>query len=169
MRWRNLIVSCLAVALAAAPVVPFNAHAATRQTTFTVTLTLQTDCQIAATNLNFGTSGVIAANIDQTSTLTVTCSNGAPYTVGLDAGSVTGSTVANRLLGGTGTPVPTVAYQLYRDSARSLTWGQTAGTDTAAGTGTGAAQTLTVYGRVAPQNTPAAGTYTSTVTATVTF
>jgi spore coat protein U-like protein len=58
---------------------------------------------------------------------------------------------------------------LYRDSARSLTWGQTVGTDTAAGTGTGAAQTLTVYGRVAPQNTPAAGTYTSTVTATVTF
>jgi spore coat protein U-like protein len=169
MRWRKFNISCLSVALAAAPVIPFSAAAATRQTTFTVTLTLQADCQIAATNLNFGTSGVIAANIDQSSTLTVTCSNGAPYTVGLDAGSVTGSTVANRLLGGTGTPVPTVAFQLYRDAARSLTWGQTIGTDTAAGTGNGAAQTLTVYGRVAPQNTPAAGTYTSTVTATVTF
>jgi spore coat protein U-like protein len=169
MRWRKLSISCLSVALAAAPVIPFSAAAATRQTTFTVTLTLQNDCQIAATNLSFGTSGVIAANIDQSSTLTVTCSNGAPYTVGLDAGSVTGSTVANRLLGGTGTPVPTVAFQLYRDAARSLAWGQTIGTDTAAGTGTGAAQTLTVYGRVAPQNTPAAGTYTSTVTATVTF
>ncbi|SAL35077.1 secreted pili protein involved in motility and biofilm formation [Caballeronia terrestris] len=169
MRRRSIPVSLLSFALAAAPLLPFGALAATRTTTFSVTLTLQNDCQIAANTLNFGNSGVIATNIDQTTTLSVTCTNGAPYNVGLDAGSVGGSTVANRLLGGTGTPAPTVAYQLYRDAARSLIWGQTVGTDTQSGTGTGAAQTLTVYGRVAPQNTPAAGTYSSTVTATVTF
>ncbi|MDR5800302.1 spore coat U domain-containing protein [Caballeronia sp. LZ001] len=169
MRRRNLAVSVLCIALASGPLVPFGANAATRTTTFTVSLTLQNDCQIAANPLNFGNSGVIAANIDQTTTLSVTCSNGASYNVGLDAGSVSGSTVPNRLLASTGTPLPTVAYQLYRDAARTLVWGQTVGTDTVSGTGTGAAQTVTVYGRVAPQTTPAAGTYSSVVTATVTF
>src|SRR6266702_7711357 len=139
MRRRSLGISLLLLALASAPGVPLSVSAATRTTTFTVTLTLENDCQIAANTLNFGNSGVIAANIDQTTTMTVTCSNGAPYNVGLDAGSVSGSTVANRLLAGTGTPAPTVAYQLYRDSARSLVWGQTVGTDTQSGTGTGAA------------------------------
>ncbi|MDR5785386.1 spore coat U domain-containing protein [Caballeronia sp. LP003] len=169
MRFCSIAVSVISVALAASPLLPFAAQAATRSTTFAVTLTLQNDCQIAANPLNFGNSGVIAANVDQTTTLSVTCSNGAAYNVGLDAGSVAGSTITNRLLAGTGTPAPTVAYQLYRDAARTLVWGQTIGTDTVASTGTGAAQTLTVYGRVAPQATPAAGTYSSSVTATVTF
>jgi spore coat protein U-like protein len=155
--------------LAGLPGVALQADAATRTTTFTVSLTLSADCQITANPLNFGTSGVIAANIDQTTTLSVTCTNGTAYNVGLDGGTVTGSTVANRLLAGTGTPVPTVAYQLYRDSAHSQIWGVTVATDTQGGTGNGAAQTLTVYGRVPPQTTPAAGAYTSTVTATVTF
>ncbi len=44
-----------------------------------------------------------------------------------------------------------------------------AGTVTVSGTGTGSAQNQTGYGRVPPQATPAAGTYTDTITATVTF
>lgn len=166
MRRRSKGVVVLLLALATAPVVPLPVFAATTTTTFTVTLTLQNDCQITANALNFGSSGVIAGNIDQTTTLTVTCSNGATYDVGLNAGSAPGSTIPNRLLAGSGTP--TVAFQLYRDSGHSLIWGETAGT-TVGGTGTGAAQTLTVYGRVPSQTTPAAGTYSSTVTATVTF
>jgi spore coat protein U-like protein len=63
----------------------------------------------------------------------------------------------------------TVQYQLYSDSGRSVVWGNTIGTNTVSGTGNGSAQTLTVYGQVAPQTTPAASTYTSTVTASVTF
>lgn len=146
-----------------------DAAAATRTTTFTVSLTLQNDCQISASPLNFGNSGVIAANIDQTTAIAVTCTNGAAYNVGLDSGSVGGSTISNRLLAATGTPTPTVSYQLYRDSARTLIWGQTVGTDTVSGTGNGAVQAVTVYGRIPPQSTPAAGTYSSVVTATVTF
>jgi spore coat protein U-like protein len=170
MRRHSFAVSFISIALATGPLMPFAAYAATKTTTFTVTLTLQNDCNIAATPLSFGTSGVIAANIDQTTTVTVTCTNAATYNVGLDAGAVTGSTIANRLMAGAaGTPVPTVAYQLYRDAARTLIWGNTVGTDTLGGTGNGAAQPLTVYGRVAPQTTPAAGTYTATVTATITF
>ncbi|CAJ0733429.1 Csu type fimbrial protein [Ralstonia mannitolilytica] len=155
------------VVLASLLAAPGYLGAATKTTTFTVSLTLQNDCAISANALNFGTQGVLSANVDQTTSLSVTCSAAAPYNVGLDAGTTTGSTIAARLLAGTGTA--TVGYQLYRDMARTQIWGNTVGTDTVTGTGTGTAQTLTVYGRVPPQNTPAAGTYTSTVTATITF
>jgi spore coat protein U-like protein len=59
-----------------------------------------------------------------------------------------------------------VTYGLYKDAARSLPWGSTAGVNTASGTGTGLTQTLTVYGRVPPQTTPNAGAYTDTIVAT---
>jgi len=57
----------------------------------------------------------------------------------------------------------TITYGLYKDADRSQPWGDT-GTpgSTIAGTGNGAAQTLTVYGRVPPQKTPSPGTYTDT-------
>jgi len=61
-----------------------------------------------------------------------------------------------------------VAYQLYRDSGRTQVWGNTVGTDTVAGTGTGSAQPLTVYAIVPAQTTPPAGTYTDTVVVSVT-
>ena len=48
-------------------------------------------------------------------------------------------------------------------------WGNTVGTDTQAATGTGAAQTYTIYGRIPPQTTPAPATYSDTITVTVTY
>jgi spore coat protein U-like protein len=60
-----------------------------------------------------------------------------------------------------------VIYGLYRDSARSLPWGSTVGTNTSSGTGTGSTQTQTVYGRVATQTTPSPGTYSDSVVVTV--
>ena len=50
-------------------------------------------------------------------------------------------------------------------------WGdETGGTGALTGTGSGASQTLTLYGRVpGGQPTPAIGTYSDTVTATVEF
>jgi spore coat protein U-like protein len=62
-----------------------------------------------------------------------------------------------------------VNYRLYRDAGRTQNWGNSIGTDTLAGTGNGAAQAITVYGRVPAQSTPAAGTYTDTVAVTVTY
>jgi len=47
--------------------------------------------------------------------------------------------------------------------------GNTVSTDTVAATGNGASQSYTVYGRVPAQTTPAPGTYTDTVTVTVTY
>lgn len=138
---------------------------------FNVTLTLQANCGITANPLNFGTSGVLSTAINQQSTVAITCTNTTPYNVGLDAGTVTGSTVASRLLAGTatGNTGTTVNFELYQDTGRTTIWGNTQGTNTVAGTGTGAAQTIPVYGQVPTQSTPKPDTYQTTVTATVYF
>ncbi|WP_370467323.1 spore coat U domain-containing protein [Caballeronia sp. BR00000012568055] len=161
-------VAVTGMALALAGAAPLLADAASpKTTTFTVSLTIQADCSITANSLDFGTTGLITSNIDQSTSLAVTCSQGTAYNVGLDQGSVTGSAIGTRLLGGSGSN--TVNFGLYRDSARSQNWGNTVGTDTLSGTGNGSAQALTVYGRVPTQTAPAAGAYSSTITATVTF
>jgi spore coat protein U-like protein len=145
-----------------------SSFASTATASFDVTLTIQDDCSISANPLNFGTTGMLTANVDQSSTLAVTCTAGTPYNVALDAGTATDSTVAIRKMADAG-GTTSVNYNLYRDAARTQLWGQTTGTDTVSGTGNGDDQNITVYGRVPAQTTPAAGTYSSTVTATVIF
>ena len=116
--------------------------------------------------LNFGSQGVLSANVDQTSALQVQCTDTTPYNVGLDAGTGAGATVATRKMTSGGN---TVSYSLYTDSGRTTVWGNTVGTDTVAATGNGADQSYTVYGRVGTQTTPAPGSYSDTVTVTVTY
>jgi spore coat protein U-like protein len=142
-------------------------QAATTTSTFTVQVAITASCTItSASTLNFGTQGVLAANVDQTSTLQVQCTNTTPYNIGLDVGTGSGATVATRKLTSGGN---TVNYSLYSDSGRTTVWGNTVATDTVASTGTGSAQSFTVYGRVPAQSTPAPGTYTDTITVTVTY
>ena len=141
--------------------------AATTTSTFTVQVTLTASCVInSASTLNFGSQGVLIANVDNTSTLQVQCTNTTPYNIGLDAGTGTGATVAVRKMTG---GANTVNYSLYSDSGRATVWGNTIGTNTVAATGNGAAQSYTVYGRIPPQTTPAPASYTDTVTVTVTY
>jgi spore coat protein U-like protein len=143
-------------------------EAATTTTTFTVQITIVANCIInSASTLNFGgAQGVLAANVDQTSTISVQCTNTTPYNVGLNAGTGAGATVAVRKMTSGGN---TINYSLYTDAARSVVWGNTVATDTVSATGSGAAQSYTVYGRVPPQTTPAPATYTDTITVTVTY
>jgi len=142
-------------------------HAASTTSTFSVTVSLTATCTInSASALNFGTQGVLSANVDQTSTIQITCTNTTPYNIGLDAGTGTGATVATRKLTSGGN---TVNYTLYSDSGRSTVWGNTISTDTVAATGNGSGQNYTVYGRIPTQTTPAPGTYTDTITVTVTY
>jgi len=143
------------------------ALAASTTTTFTSQITLSATCVInSASTLNFGNQGILAANVDQTSTIQVTCTNTTPYNIGLDAGTGSGATVAARKMTSGGA---TVNYSLYSDSAHTTVWGTTIGTDAVAGTGNGNGQNYTVYGRVPPQATPAPGTYSDTITVTVTY
>lgn len=150
--------------IAAAP----STMAATATANMTVRITIQAQCLIQSANdLDFGTNGVIAANIDQATTIGVQCTSGQTYNIGLSAGAGSGATTAVRVM--TGPSNATINYGIYRDVARTQTWGITIGTDTVTGTGNGAVQNINVYGRVPPQTTPAAGVYTDTVAVTVTY
>jgi len=168
---RNLLLVSLSGALVAMPVagtaaVYSNGNA---PSAFDVTLTIIANCTIAAQPLNFGsTQGVLATAVSVNTTLSVTCSNTTPYNIGLTAGTGTGSTTAARVMSGTGANTSTVAFNLYQ-AAGTTNWGNTQGTDTKSGTGSGTAQTLTVYGVVPAQSTPQPDTYKSTITATVYF
>jgi spore coat protein U-like protein len=143
------------------------AHSATTTTTFTVQMTIAASCVInSAGTLNFGSVGVLTGNVDQTSSIVVQCTNTTPYNVGLDAGAGSGATVAARKMTNGS---DTVTYSLYTDSGHTTVWGNTVGVNTVSGTGNGAGQTFTVYGRVPAQTTPAAATYVGTVTVTVTY
>lgn len=132
----------------------------------TVTATVSKLCTIAtATELNFGTvSGLLRANSDQTSLLRLTCTNRSAYQVGLDNGQ-NASGATRRMTSGTGF----VTYELYRDTQRTQRWGATLDIDTAAGSGSGGEQTLTVYGRVPVQAAARAGEYSDVVTVTITY
>ena len=143
------------------------AKAGSTTTTFTSQITIAAACAInSASSLNFGTQGMLVANVDQTSTIQVVCTNTTPFTIGLDAGTASGATVATRKLTSGGN---TVNYALYSDAAHTTIWGNTVSTDTVAGTGAGSAQNFTVYGRVPPQAAPAPGNYSDTITVTVMY
>jgi spore coat protein U-like protein len=140
----------------------------TLQTSFSASATVVPTCQVSAANLNFGSVGLLTSAVDATTSVSVTCPSGTAYTVGLSAGNGSGATVAARKM--TKSPTTnTVTYSLYRNAARSQVWGTTIGTDTQSGTGTGSAQSLTVYGRVPSQTTPPPGIYSDTIVVTVTY
>jgi spore coat protein U-like protein len=143
------------------------AGAATITSTMGVRVNIISSCVIrSAATLNFGSIGVIVSNVDSTSTLRVQCTSGTVYSIGLNAGTGAGATVAVRKMShGTST----INYSLYTTNARTTVWGNTVGTDTVAGTGNGASQSYTVYGRVPPQTAPAPAAYTDTITVTVTY
>jgi spore coat protein U-like protein len=137
----------------------------TSHPTFTATATIAPKCNVSAQDINFGSQGLLQANVDASGQLTVTCTPGTAYNIGLDGGNA-GAGPSGRLMSVAGR---SISYNLYRDTARSLVWGTTIGTNTAGGTGTGAAQLFSVFGRVPPQTTPAAGVYKDLITVTVTY
>jgi spore coat protein U-like protein len=153
-----------AVVLCAAP-----AGAATVQTPFTVSATVQQVCAVSATNLGFGgydASAALANNA--TSTVTVTCTPSSTYTIALNAGTTSGGTVAARLMSDGASH--TLAYGLYSDSGHTTKWGDgTLSTSTVGGTADGTHQPYTVFGQVATGQFVPSGSYTDTVTATVTY
>jgi spore coat protein U-like protein len=138
----------------------------TNTSTATATATVSSNCTIAATAISFGNQGILSSNKDAQGTLNVQCTNALPYAVSLDGGLSGATNPAQRKMTFSGA---NIVYGLYRDAARSLPWGSSAGVDTVSGTGTGLTQSINVFGRVAPQTTPSPGTYTDTIVATITY
>ena len=146
-----------------------------------VRITITKECQVNAGSggtgggdavLDFGEKGVLNANVDgqtatsSTGSIQVQCTNGVPYTIGLGNGQNGTDSASRKMKGGT----ETVAYQLYKSSARTDIWGD--GNNGATGktaTANGTVQSHQVFGRVPPQNTPAAGAYTDVVQITVAY
>ena len=158
--------ACLLPALGVA-MLPCAGDAATVTSTFKARINIGAGCIISANPLDFGTAGVLAASVDATSTITVSCSAGTAFQLGLDKGAGTGASTALRYMtGGAGAKV---GYRLFSDTSRSVNWGDVTGADTISGTGAGLPSIFTVYGRVPAQTTPAPGSFTDTITATVTY
>ncbi|HWV53632.1 spore coat U domain-containing protein [Pseudorhodoplanes sp.] len=130
-----------------------------------VQITITAGCLLQnVNNINFGPHALLSSNVDATGSFEVLCTSGVPYTVSLDGGG--GGSINSRRMESGGEQV---SYQLYSDPARLQIWGETLGVDRVSGTGSGVAQSLTIYGRVPSQTTPPAGTYTDTVTITLNY
>lgn len=150
---------CLALAVASVPA----AAATTATTTFLVSATVETSCTVSAAPLAFGTYDGTALN-KSSGGITVTCTDGTPYTIGLDEGLNGGSGNTRYMINGTNT----LAYQLFSDTNYSVPWGNTS--NTVASTGTGTAQTpFIVYGTIPAGEAVVPGTYQDTITATITY
>ncbi|HEY2187879.1 MAG TPA: spore coat U domain-containing protein [Caldimonas sp.] len=147
------------------------ALAATTTTTFQVTANVAAQCTVSALDLGFGAVDPLGGNVDQTTSVSVRCTKNTTYTVGLNAGTTAGATLAQRLMAN---GLDTMNYNLYTDAARTTIWGNSAAAPTwvsGTGAGMGTPQTLTVYGRVpSGQTSLAAGNYSEpTITVTVTY
>ena len=163
---KNVQRALLAAVLIAATT---GALASSVNTSFQVQATVNAQCSISAVNLTFPTVDPLSSQTDGATTVTVKCTKNSPYTVGLNAGTTTGSTIAQRLMAN---GADLMDYNLYTDAARSSIWGNSAGSwVSGTGAGMGTAQVLNVYGRVAAgQTNLAVGTFTEpTVTVTVTY
>jgi spore coat protein U-like protein len=144
-----------------------NAWATTATTTIAVTASVDPTCTVSSTTLAFLTVPATGSTVtNANATLSVTCTAGATYDVGLDYGL--NAITTQRYLKGV-TPANTLAYNLSAASAGGANWGDVVNTDTVQGTGTGSAQTMTVYGQVPGSQTPAQDEYSDTVTVTVTY
>ena len=138
-------------------------------TTFNTTASVAAQCTVSTANLAFGAVNPLSTQVDAAANLTVHCTKNSVYTVGLDAGVTTGTTIAQRLMAN---GADTMKYNLYTDSTRLTVWGNSVGSwVTGTGVGIATPQTLTVYGRVGTgQVNLAVGNYQeNTITVTVTY
>jgi len=132
--------------------------------TITIQAQMSDSCSIGtAGDMSFGQVVDLGTAREQTSVITFLCR--APWQVGLGNGShYDGS--HRRMAGPGGTYV---TYELYRDPARSQRWGNTLNVDTVSGSANYETLTqVTVYGRV-PAQAALPGSYSDTITVTLTF
>jgi len=135
----------------------------TAQTTFRVTARVNALCEITATDLDFGTyTAQSGTPLLGTTLLRATCTPNTTYNIGLNEGTSPGATVNQRKM--VGAPAGVLNYQLYSDATHNTIWGNTTGTDTVTGVGTGLTQDHTVFGSVPASQVIPAGDYTDTIT-----
>ena len=144
------------------PWAELHSQSQTVSTTFRVSARVEAVCEVTASDLAFGSYTAQAGTpLQGTTLLRATCTPNTTYNVGLNEGTSPGATVNQRkMVSGS----QSLNYQLYSDSARSTIWGNTTGTDTVTGVGTGLAQDHTVFGAVPAAQVVPAGDYSDTIT-----
>ena len=171
LRSVRILARFCAIAVLAAP---FSAaRGSTATSNLTVQLQVNGTCTINAATLDFGSTGLLTVAINATASLSVTCTNTTPFSVGLDNGANFSSTRRMRQ----GATSNYIGYQLYTDAGLTNAWTTASSSTTCTtanscilGTGNGSAQSVTVYGQVPALGVaPVPGTYTDTVTVTVTY
>lgn len=120
-------------------------------------------CTVTVVNVAFGGYDVFETQATETTgSVGVTCDSGTSYTISLSAGL--GTFAARVMTNGSNQ----LDYNLFTDSQRLTIWGDgTAGSATEGAAGTGGS--YTIYGMIpARQNAPV-GSYSDTVTVTVSY
>ena len=140
--------------------------AGSASTTMAVTATVISVCTITATPMAFGNYSPLGGSpTDATATITITCTQGAVTTVGLDNGlNFSGGNRRMVFL------TSFLNYQVYKDSSHTALWGNS-GSDLL-DTGTAPSivpRNFTAYGRITTAQDAPIGAYVDTVTATVNF
>ena len=156
--------------LSAALVVPLLVHAAelTKTAQFQVSVTIVGECNaITPLPVNFGANvgAGYTQPINAEAQISVLCTANTPYSIALNGGQ--NGTPVDRKMKSAADELP---YGLYSDPARTAFWGDGASGARVSGTGNGMTQAITVYGKLpVPSAVPKPGTYTDTVTATLTY
>lgn len=144
-----------------------NVFSAETTTTMDVSLVITAGCGISASEMVFPEPTAVAP-LHAIAQIDITCSNGTPFQIGLDAGAHSAD-VAARQMQDAGS-LETITYSIYQSGAHTVVWGNTQGVNTVASTGDGFVQQFSAYGQVpVPAVFPSAGTYTDTVNAFVYF
>ena len=150
------------LALAVSTLFAGTAFAAIDTDDFDVTITIENVCTVAVNDMDFNTQTDITSSVAASTNGTVDCTGAGPWTVDFSAGG-SGTTATREMDSGTAT----IDYNLYRNSGHTDVLGDgTGGTFNLAGTGDNG---FTIYGQTVAGQTPPTGTYTDTITATVTF
>jgi spore coat protein U-like protein len=166
--------AAIAMAICGLAIGPLPAEAGTATGTLTVQLTITSACTIGAATLNFGSdagTSLLTTALTANTTVSVTCTNGSPYAIGMGQGSYYSTT--NRMANGTNY----IGYSLYQNSTLTEPWTTAASSTTCTttgdcylGTGNGTAQTVTIYGQVPTVAVaPASGSYSDTVVMTIMY
>jgi spore coat protein U-like protein len=141
--------------------------------TLLVSMTVTNDCQITTPSINFASAPVVAGFGTVSQSLSVSCTKGSNYTVGLDDGQ----NVANGRRRMKSAANNYLAYDIFK-GAGAVRWGSTgaarrasADADVNPGTGTGTGSQVFNYNAkvYTDQATPPAATYTDSVILDVQF
>ena len=149
-------------------------YAGTASGTMEVRTTVAMSCTISAEQMTFDSYDPTATlDNDAEATLTSLCTSGGAVIITMDEGdhAQDGTSVEvplRAMSNGEGESAEELVYQVYSDSARGIVWGNTDLTGKSI-TADGTAQAFTAYGRIPKNQTVGAGSFSDSVTVTLTY